>query len=365
MFKRNLPSGNVQYGEWYLDPLTDKRKRITITLKPSGRKKNDDILAYETIREKIKAINDSSGNAKDITLKSLQARYIDYQKAHVKPQTAQSDFFRLNTIVRLLGEDTIADRLNASYVSDKLNAEPVTYNERIRRFKAWIKWAYRMDLVQDIRYIDKLLPKKEDSVRVKDAEKYLEHDEITRLLEGMTVKRWKLLTEFLLLSGLRIGEAIALNDSDVGTVIHVTKTYTSVIKSVSTTKTAMSTRDVDVQLELAECINRIRAFVREDEMMYGYRSDLFLPKFGGGYINYDIYSKYFRENCERILGRRLSPHALRHTHTAMLAESGVPLETISRRLGHADSAVTKSVYMHVTDNMRRKDRDSMLKVRII
>ena len=162
-----------------------------------------------------------------------------------------------------------------------------------------------------------------------------------------------------------IGEAIALNDRDVGTVIHVTKTYTLVINAVSTPKTAMSTRDVDVQLELAACIKRIREFVRIEEMMYGYRSDLFLPAFGGGYINYDVYSKYFRENCDHILGRKLTPHSLRHTHTAMLAESGVPLDTISRRLGHSDSKITKEVYMHVTDKMRKQDRDRLLQVRII
>jgi integrase len=39
------------------------------------------------------------------------------------------------------------------------------------------------------------------------------------------------------------------------------------------------------------------------------------------YISYDVYAKYFRENTERIIGRRLTPHSLRHTHTAMLAEA--------------------------------------------
>lgn len=278
MFKRKLPSGNIQYGEWYLDPLTDKRKRITITLTPSGRKKIDDTVAADAINAKIREIYESSGHVDAITLKTLQDRYIEYQKKHVKPQTAENDCRHLNVIVRLLGADTLSDRLSAAYVSEKLDADPVTY---------------------------------------------------------------------------------------VDEVIHVTKTYSMVIRSISTTKTATSTRDVDVQPELAVCIKKIRKFIREEEIMYGYRTDLFLPAFGGGYINYDVYNKYFRENCERILGRRLTPHALRHTHTAMLAEAGVPLETISRRLGHSDSKITKSVYMHVTEGMRNQDRERMEKVRIL
>lgn len=365
MFKRKLPSGRIQYGEWYIDPLTDKRKRITITLTPSTRRKADDQLAKDALRDKIKAIYSASGHMDVPTLKAMQDQYAAYQRQHVKPQTAESGRMHLNVIVRLLGPDTLADRLTAAYVAKRLDAEPVTYNERLKNFKAWIRWAYRMDVIRDIRYIDKLTPKKAESVRVKDAAKYLEHDEIKRLLEGMQIERWRLLTEFLLLSGLRVGEAMALNDSDVGEVIHVTKTYSMNIREISSTKTATSTRDVDVQPELADCIRRIRIFVKEEKLKFGYRSDIFLPTLGGGYISYDAYGKYFRENCEHIIGRKLTPHALRHTHTAMLAESGVPLEVISRRLGHSSSKITREVYMHVTDNMRKRDRDRLMPVRIL
>ena len=365
MFKRELPSGKIQYGEWYLDPLTDKRKRVTLTIIPSGRKRADDRMAMDALRDKIRAIYESNGQSKAITLNGLRERYREYQARHVKPQTVVSNGHHINTLVRLLGEDTLAERLTAPYVAEKLDAPPTTYNERLRRFKAWIRWAYRMDYVSDIRYIDKLIPKKEESVRVKDAGKYLEHDEITALLDGMKVERWKLLTEFLILSGLRIGETIALEDKDIDDVIHVTKTFSMMTGRISTTKTQTSTRDVDIQLELSDCIKAIRTFVRKEEMEFGYRSKLFFPAFMGGYLQYAAYTKYLRENTSAILGRKLTPHALRHTHTAMLAEAGVPLETISRRLGHSNSKVTKEVYMHVTQGMREMDRESIKKVRIL
>lgn len=365
MFKRKLPSGKIQYGEWYTDPLTDQRKRITITIKSSGSKKRDDSIAEDALQARIRAVYDSAGHPDVLTLKALEDRYIDHQRGHYKPQSAESNRMHLNTIVKLLGPDTLVDRLTAPYIVSKLDAEPTTYNERIRRFKAWIRWAYRMDLVTDIRYIDKLQLKKDDSVRVKDAEKYLEHEEISALLNGMKVERWKLLTEFLILSGLRVGEAIALNDCDVDDSIHITKTYSATIHRISTTKTATSTRDVDVQPELAECIRKIRAFTKTNEMQYGYRSDLFIPAFRGGYIEYYAYCKYVRETSEHLIGRQITPHAFRHTHTAMLAEAGVPLETISRRLGHSDSKITREVYMHVTDNMRQRDRERIQQVKIL
>ena len=69
----------------------------------------------------------------------------------------------------------------------------------------------------------------------------------------MTIPKWKLLTEFLALSGLRFGEAAALTKSDVdlkSRKIHVTKTYDSVADITTMPKTACSVRDVYIQYEL-------------------------------------------------------------------------------------------------------------------
>ncbi len=45
-------------------------------------------------------------------------------------------------------------------------------------------------------------------------------------------------------------------------------------------------------------------------------------------------------------------HDLRHTHATLLLESGVPVKAISKRLGHATTAITEETYLHVTERMR-------------
>jgi integrase len=47
------------------------------------------------------------------------------------------------------------------------------------------------------------------------------------------------------------------------------------------------------------------------------------------------------------LEKRLHPHGLRHTHAAELAAAGVPVNVISRQLGHANSGVTARYLDHV------------------
>jgi integrase len=49
-------------------------------------------------------------------------------------------------------------------------------------------------------------------------------------------------------------------------------------------------------------------------------------------------------------GRRISLHALRHTHVSQLIAAGVDILTISRRLGHANPSVTLGVYGHLYGN---------------
>ena len=47
--------------------------------------------------------------------------------------------------------------------------------------------------------------------------------------------------------------------------------------------------------------------------------------------------------------RRFAPHQLRHAHAVEMAREGVPLNVIQRRLGHADLGIT-SIYLQGIDN---------------
>lgn len=371
MYKFKRKSGNVTYVEKFKDPLTGKERAVSVTIKPSRSKRTDDRIAEEEIRKKISKLHSSSiTNIKKLTLGQLCEKYIIRQKQEYKEQTAESSRMHLNTVRRLIGDDVIVNRLNATIVREKLWCDDsTTYNGRLKIFKAMMNWAYKADLVSDVTYLKKIPKRKTAPVRYKDADKYLEHDEIQILLDGMRIDQWKNLTEFLLLSGLRVGEAIALRDSDVDTknrIIHVTKTYAAVTRKITDTpKTETSVRDVYMQDELLSICRRIKKFERQRQIKFVYRSDLFMSDLEGKHICYDSYAKYFREYTEKILGRRLTPHSLRHTHTALLAESGIPLEEISRRLGHADSKITKDVYMHVTEKMREQAEERIKNVKML
>ena len=360
-------TGKYKYVERYEDPLTGKMRKTSVTL-PTNRKKDENI-AREVLRQRIRKLTIQSIRNTDVTLKELCEAYTKAQKETVKEQTAMYNERKLRTVQKLLGASTLVSALNAPYVRRKLSAErPETYNERLTRFKALMRWAYREELVTDISYLDKLPRAKAPTAKEKDKDKYLERDELKKLLDSMKVEDWQLLTRFLALSGLRIGEALALNEDDVDFQtrrIRVCKTLVKDTQTISTPKTETSTRFVSMQDELYECCLDVIKRKWKIFQITGKRSDLFFPDANRNYICYDVYSKYFRENTERIIGRRLTVHALRHTHVALLAESGIPLDVISRRLGHANSEITKDIYFHVTKRLAQKDADMLKKIKIV
>lgn len=357
MWTVRTKTGKYKFVERYYD-ADHKPKYVSITLAQNRRQ--DRRYASDALRARINALTASGVQSHTPDLKTLADAYYRSQERELKEQTAIANDLKMRRILKLLGEDTKVSDLTAPYVRNQLWAErPSTYNERLKHFKAMMRWAYREELVGDIAFIDKLPRRKDAPTRIKTQDKFLEKEELSKLINGMTEPHWRLLTEFLALSGMRIGEAIALMKTDVTDRIAVSKTYSVTLRRITdSAKTDMSVREVYVQSELKDCIERIHDFCK------GFPSPYFLG-WEDSFISYDAYAKYFRENTERILGRRLTPHSLRHTHVALLAEAGVPLDAISRRLGHADSKITREVYYHVTKKKEEAENDFLDTVKLL
>ena len=263
----------------------------------------------------------------------------------------------------------LLDRIDATYVNAKFHAAgltPTAYNGQLKYFKALIRWGYRNDYIKDASFLDKVIRAKDPIQKAKLQEKYMEPEELALFINGLESKHWKLLSRFLVTSGLRVVEAIALDRSDIGDeYISVNKTYSLTIHAISSVKTETSERLVYIQDELRDVIQEINAYYDQAMEGFGHKTDHLFSDERGDYIHYDAYAKYFRENAKRLLGRTLTPHCLRHTHTSLLAASGLSLEQISRRLGHADSAITKDVYFHVTQKLREKDNEAIKNIKLL
>ncbi|AMR92110.1 tyrosine-type recombinase/integrase [Lysinibacillus sphaericus] len=70
---------------------------------------------------------------------------------------------------------------------------------------------------------------------------------------------------------------------------------------------------------------------------------------------YKVSKKSF--NQKKLGNIDFNDHSLRHTHATMLIESGQPIKTVQKRLGHSRSAITEVCYVHLTQKMARDAAD--------
>ena len=348
-----------RYGERYKDPRTGEWHKKYVTLdKPDAR------LASRLLDQRIAEATKTLG---DYALNEVADLYIaDLQ---VSPSTKKRNEYAMCAIVEVLGGTNKIDKLTANFIRAQFKAsgkKPGTCNELLGRFKTFIRWAYRNDYISSTECIDKLTMFKDTPHREKIQDKFLNTTELAAVLSAMKDDGNRLITEFLALSGLRIGELIALDDTDVTPdYIHVTKSYSVTTGDLTPGKTLAARRDVYIQPELSDCIQRLRRFMTLRKMASGSSVSYFVINRAGNRLTYYAFNKYFRECCRAVIGRPLTVHSLRHTHASLLMQAGYPLEAIARRLGHENSKVTKEIYLHITDGTRQNDNRMIEKISIL
>ena len=371
MWSTPTQNGKTVFRERYKDPMTGKTKTATVTLQgadsPRLRK-----VAFDRLQA---IINEKtySDNAEAVRLKDLLDRYINYQSTVNRLSTVKRNKITLSICVDLIGKDVLLDKLTAAFIKDQLmkhTQNPVTLNEYVKRIKAMLRWGYENDYVKNTAVYDKLKNfrvEKHSNDYLKPEDKYLEPEELEKVLAYMkdSQEYWWYLTRFLVLSGLRIGEAIALEPSDIGKCITVSKAFNVVTKETNEPKTACSNRQVYIQPELAELIKEIKRYNRNMDILFGVRSQFFFHGKDGDRISYGAYNKYVREVTERVIGEKRTTHAFRHTHASILFGEGVSIDTISRRLGHENSMITKRIYLHIIEKVREKDAEILSKIRLL
>jgi integrase len=85
--------------------------------------------------------------------------------------------------------------------------------------------------------------------------------------------------------------------------------------------------------------NIVRTAYKDDDLVFA-RPD-------GSLVNPRNFGNRVIELSARARVTPITAHCLRDTHASLLAKKGVPLEVISKRLGHADIRVTAERYLHV------------------
>ncbi len=159
-------------------------------------------------------------------------------------------------------------------------------------------------------------------------------------LKDATGQRWQPLVEFLVVSGMRWGEAAALQpahvDVDAGTaLVRQAWKYSTKGYALGPPKTKRSRRTVDVSPRLLTELDLSGEWV-------------FTTPTGGPVR----YQQFWRDVWNPAvvksgLNPRPTPHDLRHTYASWQLTGGTPLVVVSRQMGHESIKVTADIYADV------------------
>ena len=150
---------------------------------------------------------------------------------------------------------------------------------------------------------------------------------------------------FLLYTGLRISEALALTYEDIdfkNKTISITKHLLHngnkpVIENK--TKTKNSKRDVILLDRIAEKLSRSKTGL------------IFCNDNGAPYPKGQLRRRW--KKYQNTYGLTITAHQLRHAYATMLFEAGIDLKDAQELMGHSDINLTRQIYTHIRD--KRKD----------
>lgn len=162
----------------------------------------------------------------------------------------------------------------------------------------------------------------------------------------------------ILLAGARIGEVHGLRWSDIDFNKNVVRIERSRIASEGhgtyekKPKTRTSKRNIPLPKSLVEDLIKYQNWFREAD-------DKFDEHLDSTYIVSNVYRqpagigvvRQWLDKFEKDNGfKHVCCHGLRHTYCSVLLTQRVPIQTVTKYLGHSESTVTLEVYSHFIKN---------------
>ena len=179
-------------------------------------------------------------------------------------------------------------------------------------------------------------------------------EETRRFLAVGLEGRWAPVWALLVGPGCRVGEALALEWSDIDLETGVVAIHRSSGRLhgrviVNAPKTEAAQRELVLPTFALSAIRRWRAAQLEHRLRLGIRwaaGDHVLTRSDGTCMTPDSIRWGLRVTSETAEVGSGRVHDLRHLHASLLLASGHGLPDVAAQLGHASAAVTASIYAH-------------------
>lgn len=341
----------------YYDSLSKRRE----TNRQGFRTENQ---AYRKLLEIKTSI--AHGNVKQIEKSTLTvSQWLDIWYDTYSPDWEKSTRIQRENSIKyqmkpLLGHYRLSELNRTTYRRVFINRllkthAPRTVNLHNKLFKTAINAAVEDEILERNRF---------NKVHVeydRQTTNFLTPTELNKFLD--TAKSKENITNYTLVlllayTGMRRGESLGLKWQHVNFKKKtVTIEQTRDNKGVRTPKTNTSYRTIKVDNKLVIQLKKYKKWCKETLFRFGkqLKSDqfIFISYQTGSPITVGTVKYLFDRIIKQAKINRITPHGLRHTHATILINEGVPVTTISERLGNTPQMIYDT-YAHPLKKMEEK-----------
>ena len=359
---------NVYLG---VDKVTGKDVKTSIT----GRTKKE--VKQKTKEAEIAFLQNGSTRfqASNITTyKELASLWWESYKHTVKPNT-QLNVRRLldNHILPLFGSYKL-DKLTTPLIqnvvnklADKTNKGEdgafLYYDSLHALNKRILQYGVVMQAIPFNPAREVILPRNTQKAK-REKIKHFDNQELKKILDyldSLNLNKFRYyyentLYKFLLATGCRINEALALSWSDIdldNAIVHITKTL-NYKQETNSPKSKTSLRDIDIDQATVSMLKQYRLRQTKEAWKIGKSESVVFSDFIHEYPNNRTLQTRLRTHFKRAKVTNIGFHGFRHTHASLLLNSGIPYKELQHRLGHSTLSMTMDVYSHLSKENAKK-----------
>lgn len=336
-----------------INPLTGRKSN---TKKQGFRTKREATIALKRIEAQVSQGTYYKTNKEKTTFEEVFIKWRKRYKNEVNPATLlKVDQMFNNRLLPAFGH-YLVDQIDSDMIQDQI--------EKWKEFSSCRKWINHMHRVMQQAIKDRYItlnpcdfvtiPK----VQKKKKEKtFYETSELQKFVEAL--ERWndiqgRAMIRLLAFTGIRVGEAAALEWSD----LDVENKVISINKAISRKEDRNSKKSKQFLKEPKNfpsirhtSVDRKTVEYLLEWKKYNTSDIIFINSKGKWVDNSNV--RRWQMQVTRLAGLEFIPvHKMRHTHASLLFEAGATPKEVQKRLGHGKIETTMDVYTHTTQLSR-------------
>ena len=277
---------------------------------------------------------------------------------HVLPLFGSYKLTKLTTpliqsIVNKLADKTNKGEEGAFLYYDSIHA----LNKRI------LQYGVTMQAIPSNPARDVVLPRNTQKAK-RQKVKHFDNEELKKFLaylDNLDLNKFRYcyentLYKFLLATGCRINEALALSWSDIdldNAVVHITKTL-NYKQETNSPKSKASYRDLDIDQATVTMLKVYKVRQIQEAWKIGKTESVVFSDFIHEYPNNRTLQTRLRTHFKRANVTNIGFHGFRHTHASLLLNSGIPYKELQHRLGHSTLSMSMDIYSHLSKESAKK-----------